>query len=95
MTDPALIDLVAGFIRDRREVRRFIGRRSIDKTHGEVIFQPDPDSPRWEDEQQVVETIAETNFAGEIAAAKRAEQLADEWTARRIIDALAGRKSPR
>jgi hypothetical protein len=77
-------DRVIELIRERREIRRFFGRRSIDKSHGEVIEVLDFDG----DSQRVVETTPEKNFEGEQTACARAEELYDEWTAVQILKAI-------
>ncbi|WP_374553186.1 hypothetical protein [Sphingobium yanoikuyae] len=89
-------DLRAGVIallQDRRNVQRFIGRRSIDKSCGEVVHLLDPGGYIDDDTQQIVERIDLPNFLGETAAIQRAEELADEWTAGQIIDYLAQHQS--
>jgi hypothetical protein len=94
MTDPEnaakpdQVEAVAAIFKDRREVRRFFGRRSIDKTHGQVIHDLDPSGPITDATMRIVETIPLANFAGEQAAQERAEQLADEYAAQAAIAAM-------
>ncbi len=81
---------VIAAIRDRRTVRRFFGRRAIDKSCGEVVHDLDPDGPISDETFKVVERIDEPNFMGEKAAIERAEQLADEYTADAILSLTSG-----
>lgn len=83
----AIIDL----IRDRREVRRFFGRRSIDKSCGEVVHVLEPDGPIGDDSFKVIERIDHPNFLGEQVASERAAELADEYTANAILALRAPR----
>lgn len=70
---------IAKLIKNRRELPRFEGRRSLDKKRGEVIECNGDDDP------PVVEHIDLPNFEGEQAASERAEVLSDEWTAAEIL----------
>lgn len=81
-TDP-LVQYVSGAIKRRRESPRYIGRRSIDKSRGEVLFIPE-----GQDEGKVIETIDLPNFDGERAAKDRAEELSDQWAALHIVETI-------
>lgn len=83
-----LVERVARLIEERRTVRRFFGRRAIDKSCGEVVHDTDPDGPISDATMLVIERIDLPNFQGEAAAAERAAELYDEYTARAAIAAV-------
>jgi electron transfer flavoprotein alpha/beta subunit len=83
---------IARIIREQRDNPRFRGRRSIDKSCGQVVeiiadFVPAEGFP-------VVETIDLPNSEGEEAAVKRAEELSDLYTTDLILAALHSRAHP-
>jgi len=91
MTDTLTEELaraIVPHITDRRVVRRFFGRRAIDKSCGEVIHDIDPDGPITDESYVCVERVDLPNFQGETAANERAQVLGDEWSAAQIAAAI-------
>lgn len=82
-----IVEAIVPIIEDRRTVRRYFGRRSIDKSCGEVVFDADPDGPISDETFKVVERIDARNFEGEQLAADRAAILADRYSAERAAQA--------
>lgn len=83
-----VVERVKALIEERRTVRRFFGRRAIDKSCGEVVHNTDPDGPISDRTILVVERIDLPNFQGEAAAVDRADELYDDYTARAAIAAV-------
>jgi len=79
-------EAVARALKDRRTVRRFFGRRAIDKSCYEVVHDMDPDGPISNETFKVVET----GFLDDWTAFARAEELADEYCARAAIAVMPG-----
>lgn len=93
MSDAALIAKIAREIERQARNPRFIGRRSLDKTCGEVVESLKPGSPLISDKtQRVVQRINKPNFDGETAAQIEAEKRNRRHLAYTILQITRGNR---